>query len=168
MIPKFTSPQTWQQAELLMQPTFIRLIDNIRKQLDQSEWEGSYQDVQVWTDGVTPEDKVRVVQLQKELETASPEEARTIQMALDQLPNPIPGYELHLSHHDNHLTIDLWQLCYQICFANYDEVLTQATPVKIDQQLLNENNEVDWHHLDEKARSCVSDIFARLPYGTGE
>ncbi|MEB3232624.1 MAG: hypothetical protein VKJ64_16565 [Leptolyngbyaceae bacterium] len=163
MIPKFTSPKTWQQAELLMQPTFIRIIDNIRKQLDASEWEGTYQNIQVWPDGVTPEEKVRIVQLQKELETASPEESLTIQAALDHLPTPIPGYELHLSRHDLHLTIDLWQLCYQICFANYDELQVSQAPIQVDEQLLNENNEVDWHQLDEKAQACIREIFTRLP-----
>ncbi len=162
MIPKFTSSKTWQQADLLMQPTFIRLIDNIRKQLEQSDWHGSYHNTHIWPDSVTSEDKVRVVQLQKELETASPQESLVIQSALDQLPTPIPGYELHLSRNDNYLTIDLWQLCYQICFANYNAVQTDMAPVEIDEQLLSEG-EVDWHQLDTKAQSCIRDLFARLP-----
>ncbi|MGK7889738.1 MAG: hypothetical protein AB4042_10415 [Leptolyngbyaceae cyanobacterium] len=163
MIPKFTSPKTWQQAELLMQPTFIRIVDNIRKQLNESEWDGAYQDIHIWPNGMTPEDKVRVIQLQKELETASPDESATIQAALDQLPTPIPGYELHLTLNQHHLTIDLWQLCYQICFANYDEVQLDEQSIQIDEQLLNGHNEVDWHQLDEKTQSCIQDIFARLP-----
>jgi len=37
MSPKITDTVAW-QAELLMQPTFIRIIDNIRNQLDESAW----------------------------------------------------------------------------------------------------------------------------------
>ena len=162
MIPKITSSEAWQQAELLMQPTFIRVIDNIRKQLDASDWDGTYQNVQVWPDGTTPEDKVRVTQLQKELETAHPEELAAIQAALDGLPKPFPGYELWLTRNDNRITIDLWQLCYQICFSNYHPLQTVSVPVEVDLTLISKG-EVDWHRLDEKAQDCVDSIFARLP-----
>lgn len=164
MTPKFANPKTWQQAELLMQPTFIRVIDNIRKCLESSEWDGTYHNVHVWPDDTTPEDKVRVVQLQKELETAPVEELESIQSALDQLPKPFPGYELCLSRGDNHITIDLWQVCYQICFANYHPIQISSVPVEVDTRLLQADGaEVDWHHLDEKTKGCVGDIFARLP-----
>ncbi|MGE5656483.1 MAG: hypothetical protein ACM37W_07700 [Actinomycetota bacterium] len=46
MRPKITNMIAWQQAELLMQPAMIRVIDNIRKQLEQSAWTGTYQEVQ--------------------------------------------------------------------------------------------------------------------------
>ncbi|MEB3357685.1 MAG: hypothetical protein VKK04_13235 [Synechococcales bacterium] len=119
MVPKFSDTRTWQQAELLMQPAFIRVIDNIRKHLDQSPWRGTYRDVHVWPRGTTPEAKIRVMQLQRELETANSEEAADIQNALDHLPRPYPGYELCLHHHDREVTVDLWQLCFEICFSNY-------------------------------------------------
>jgi len=32
-MPKFSNITSWEQAELLMQPAFIRIIDHIRKQL---------------------------------------------------------------------------------------------------------------------------------------
>ncbi|NET49166.1 MAG: hypothetical protein F6K09_10675 [Merismopedia sp. SIO2A8] len=163
MIPKFTSPTVWQQAEILMQPTFIRVIDNIRKQLEASDWEGQYQHVNIWPDGTTPEEKVRVVQLQQELESAPPDELTTLQEALDQLPKPLPGYELQLTRNDNRITIDLWQLCYQICLSNYTHVQLDAVPAEIDIQLLGNSGNVDWHRLDEKAQECVGSIFARLP-----
>ena len=163
MIPKFANPETWQQAEVLMQPIFIRVVDNIRKQLESSDWQGDYQNVHVWPEGTTPEDKVRVVQLQKELENASEDELADIQGALDSLPQPFPGYELWLTHKDNRITIDLWQLCYQICFSNYDLVQINRVPVEVDTELLNEVGEVDWHRLDEKAKDCVSSVFERLP-----
>ncbi len=46
MKPKFKNSLAWQQAELLMQPCLIRLLDNIRKYLEASSWEGTYENVQ--------------------------------------------------------------------------------------------------------------------------
>jgi len=53
MSPKITDTVAWQQAELLMQPTFIRIIDNIRNQLDESAWKGTYEMYWLasWDDG---------------------------------------------------------------------------------------------------------------------
>lgn len=46
MTPKITNSITWQQAELLMQPAMLRVVDNIRKQLESSDWTGTYEDVE--------------------------------------------------------------------------------------------------------------------------
>lgn len=46
MRPKFKNTLAWEQAERLMQPAFIRVIDNIGKQLEGSPWQGTYQEVQ--------------------------------------------------------------------------------------------------------------------------
>jgi len=46
MKPKFKNSLAWQQAELLIQPCLIRLLDNIRKYLEASSWEGTYENVQ--------------------------------------------------------------------------------------------------------------------------
>ena len=45
MKPQFKTPLAWEQAQLLMQPALIRVLDNIRKQLDASTWKGSYQEI---------------------------------------------------------------------------------------------------------------------------
>ena len=74
MPPKITNPVTWQQAELLMQPAFIRVIDNIRKHLDASAWKGTYQDVLIWPASTTDETKALVTQLLQDMETATPEQ----------------------------------------------------------------------------------------------
>ena len=42
MKPKFKTIQAWEQAQVLMQPAFIRVIDNIRKELEVSAWQGSF------------------------------------------------------------------------------------------------------------------------------
>ena len=63
MMPKFADITSWEQAELLMQPAFIRIIDQIRKQLEESTWKGTYQDVLIWSTGTTEETKAIVTQL---------------------------------------------------------------------------------------------------------
>ena len=45
MQPKFASELAWQQAEFLMQPIYIRIIDQIRQQADVSTWVVSYEEV---------------------------------------------------------------------------------------------------------------------------
>jgi hypothetical protein len=45
MKPKFKTTLAWQQAEVLMQPALIRVLDNIRKHLEESSWEGTYEEV---------------------------------------------------------------------------------------------------------------------------
>ncbi|MBV8883718.1 MAG: hypothetical protein JO235_06915, partial [Chroococcidiopsidaceae cyanobacterium CP_BM_RX_35] len=68
MPPKIPNTTVWQQAELLMQPAFIRIIDHIRKHLDQSTWKGTYQDVLIWPDRTTDETKAMVNQLLQRME----------------------------------------------------------------------------------------------------
>ena len=45
MKPKFKTRIAWEKAQILMQPSLIRILDNIRKQLDTSSWQGSYQEI---------------------------------------------------------------------------------------------------------------------------
>jgi hypothetical protein len=45
MQPKFSSELAWQQAEFLMQPIYIRIIDRIRQQGEVSAWKVSYEEV---------------------------------------------------------------------------------------------------------------------------
>ena len=46
MNPKFKDITAWEQAQLLMQPAFIRVLDNLRKQLENSLWKGTYTEIQ--------------------------------------------------------------------------------------------------------------------------
>lgn len=126
MKPKIKDPVAWQQAELLMQPALIRLLDNIRKQLDDSIWTGSYQQVQ----------------------------------------DPLPGYRLELEHNGQHVSVDIWELCYQICFQNYGLTHTaqETLEVEIDMNLIDQEiGDVDWQNLEAKTRQIVQDLFANLP-----
>ncbi|MBW4537527.1 MAG: hypothetical protein KME43_00120 [Myxacorys chilensis ATA2-1-KO14] len=163
MKPRFADIETWQQAEVLMQPAFIRLIDNLRKQLDETTWKGTYRDVLVWADGIPEDVKATVAGLQEQLKTASPEQTVEIEQSLSHLPNPYPGYELQLEHNDRQVTVDLWELCYKICFQTDNQPLTDDRPVEVDTSLMDEAGEVDWNQLDDKTKRLVSEIFDNLP-----
>ena len=164
MPPKITDTVAWQQAELLMQPAFIRVIDHIRKQLDESAWKGTYQNVMIWPVGTTDETKALVTQLLQQLEGASPAKLVEIEQALTHMPTPHPGYQLSLQHQDQHLNVDLWELCYQVCFRDYNPSLEQsAYGTEIDTSLIDETGDVDWQRLDAKAGKLVEQVFANLP-----
>lgn len=165
MLPKITDTVAWQQAELLMQPTFIRVIDHIRAQLDESAWKGTYQDVLIWPDGTADETKNIVTQLLHQMKTASPEELVEIEQALSHLPTPYPGYQLCLQRQGlQQVSVDLWELCYQICFRNYSPSGSAATSaVEIDTSLIDETGDVDWQRLDGKTGELVEQVFANLP-----
>lgn len=170
-MPKFQDFAAWQQAEVLMQPAFIRLIDNIRKQLDNSSWKGNYIDTSTWSPDVTEEVKFQVKQLQAELEKAAPAEVDQIEAALAALPAPVTSYQLCLEQNGQQVTIDLWNLCYQICFRDYDATGDRSSTsteggqdeVAVDTSLFDETGEVDWNRLDDKTRQVVEAIFAGLP-----
>lgn len=175
-MPKFQDLTTWQQAEQLMQPAFIRLVDNLRKQLEQSSWQGTYEEVQVWAEDVSATVKCKVAQLQAELKTAPAEAAIAIASALAELPSPYPGYHLHLQQQEHRVTVDLWNLCYQICFQNYDAASgTSHAPgesnsdqgVKINGELFDDVGDIDWHCLDQKTQQLVKQTFASLPHAAG-
>lgn len=162
MPPRITNQDTWQQAELLMQPAFIRVVDNLRKQLDESAWKGTYQDVLIWPSHTTDEIKSLVTQLLQEMESATFEQADAIRETLAKLPMPHPGYHLCLQRQDHNVSIDLWELCYQVCFINYTP---ESEVVDIDTSLIDESGEVDWQVLEVKTKELVEQVFASLPEG---
>ncbi|HEY9834515.1 MAG TPA: hypothetical protein V6D26_28455 [Stenomitos sp.] len=125
MKPKFKNMVAWHQAELLMQPALIRIIDQIRKQLESTNWKATYRDVQA----------------------------------------PIPGYELCLESNGKEVCVNIWELCYQVCFINYTSTHTEleTQEVEIDTNLIDEAGEVDWQYLDTKAQRLVTQVFASLP-----
>lgn len=143
-----------------MQPIFIRVVDNIRQLLDVSPWTGIYQDVLIWSAGTTEETKAIVTQLLQELEAATPEQAVEIRNTLSRLPVPHPGYHLRLQRQEQTLTIDMWDLCYQVSFVDY---MPGDEAVAIDTSLIDETGDVDWQRLDTKAHKLVEQVFAKLP-----
>lgn len=122
MLPKFKTVADWEQAEILMQPCLIRVIDNIRKQLEESKYQGSYQEI----------------------------------------TEPIPGYQLTLTNSDVTVIVNIWELCFKVCFLDYQP--SSALEVKIDSSLIDETGlEVDWQRLETKAQYHVNQVFLNLP-----
>ena len=164
-MPKFADIRAWEQAEMLMQPVFIRVLDNIRKQLEQTTWQSSYQETPVWPEGIPEATKARVLQLQQTLASAPAAEAEEIEEQLARLPSPQMSYILCLNKGDRQITVDIWQLCYQICFRNYSPVLNaldQDMIVTIDINLIDDLGEVDWLRLDQKTKYLIEQIFSSL------
>jgi hypothetical protein len=161
MPPKITNPIAWEQAGILMQPAFIRIVDNIRKLLDESPWRGTYQDVLIWPLETTDETKALVTKLLEELEGASPQQASQIKNTLSGLPIPHPGYHLCLQRQEQTVSVDLWELCYQVCFQDY--IPSTEDPVIVDTSLIDETGDVDWQRLDAKVSNLVKQVFANLP-----
>ena len=184
-MPKFPDIQVWQQAEALMQPAFIRLVANIGKQLEQSDWKGQYEDSWVWAEDVPAAIQAEVMQLRQELadlaaasDPAQVARQQAIEQHLASLPSPYPGYQLCLTHPAQPpdmppVRVDLWALCYQICFRDYDVASGTSRPkgfgqaassgVAVDSNLFDAEGEVDWDRLDAKTRQWVDRIFANLP-----
>lgn len=165
MPPKFANTAAWEQAELIMQPAFIRILDRIRKHLDTSAWKGTYENVLSWQPGTTEETKAIVTNLVQQLESASPEQVDEIEQALLKLPTPTPGYQLCLQREGMEtVKVDLWELCYQVCFLDYSSLLAESPnyTVEIDTSLIDETGDVDWQLLDEKAAALVDRIFTNL------
>lgn len=46
MKPTFKTAQAWEQAQTLMQPTLIRVVDHLRQRLEASDWQGDYQKIE--------------------------------------------------------------------------------------------------------------------------
>lgn len=126
MTPKITNPIAWQQAELLMQPAMLRVVDNIRKQLETSDWTGTYENVET----------------------------------------PIPGYLLRLKNQDREIECDIWELCYQVCFRDYQRLQSklETQEVEIDTSLIESTGDVDWEKLEAKTQRVINELFASLPH----
>ena len=130
MKPQFKTRLAWDKAQILMQPALIRILDNIRKQLENSQWQGSFKDI----------------------------------------TEPIPGYLLCLTKGDSSLEVDIWQLCYQVVSNNYSPTFPKISSedeqtsyeLEIDERLLDETGEIDWHLIEAKAQQSVRQIFNQL------
>lgn len=130
MKPRFKTRLAWEQAQLLMQPALIRVLDNIRKNLDKSSWKGTYHEIS----------------------------------------DPIPGYILRLTKDNRTVEVDIWQLCFQVCFQNYilspQHIFSQAeersVEVDIDERLIDNTGDIDWQLIESKAQQAVRQVFEQL------
>ena len=97
----------------------------------------------------------------------------------EEVTEPFPGHQLILENgaphseslQDRQLRVNIWDLCFQVCFTDYQAQFFTDIPqdndqdlaVEIDQTLFNDQGEVDWTALDHKARHCVEKLLAALP-----
>jgi hypothetical protein len=164
MKPLFATPEDWEYTNLLMQPAFIRLLDNIRKLTDElSSWKTSYQENLIWDPDISEEERGRIGLLQQELKsTTDNDRAYDIEQILETLPKPYPAYEWKLERGEEVVTIDVWELCYKICFTADFNPQTEV-PATVDQELFDEDYGVDWTVLDQKAKQLVTEILSQLP-----
>ncbi|MBE9061850.1 hypothetical protein [cf. Phormidesmis sp. LEGE 11477] len=169
-MPEFVSAADREKVDRLMQPALIRVIDNIRKQLDSTAWEGRYEEKLVWPEGTTPSQQEEYARLQKGLHGVPTEEHDRVAALIAVLPQPSPLYTLRLTH-DGQVdqTVDIWSLCYRVCasapsadakIAAQDNL---GSAIATDNSLFDEFGEVDWRALDDKTLGLVKDIFAALP-----
>jgi hypothetical protein len=164
-----SEPLPWQQAVKLMQPAFIRVIDHLRITLEQSEWVGQYETLQVWPPETTPEMQAEVLYLMDQIEAAEEGDRAALEYQLETLPQLISVYLLHLTKAEQTKTLNLWELCYQICLLDYVPQIECTTVVEIpleeispDHTLLDDEGEVDWTRLDLKTAQVVQAAFQSL------
>jgi hypothetical protein len=139
------------QANQLMQPCLIRVIDNLRKQTETLDWHSEYVEHLLWPDGTTAAQQEQVKALSAELDQAAAAEVPRLEQALSQLPNPMPAYQLRLTRGSQTACLDVWDLCFQVCFRNY----APEHPVVVDPTLLDSSGDIDWITLDEKAKALI-------------
>lgn len=168
-MPEFASAVDREKVERLMQPALIRVIDNIRKQLESADWEGRYEEKLVWPEGTTLEQQEEYARLQKGLHGVPPEEHDRVAALMAVLPQPSPIYTLRLTYDGQaDRTVDIWNLCYQVCALpplnrRTDSQHSPKLAIAADDSLFDEFGEVDWRALDNKTLDLVKDIFADLP-----
>ncbi|MGL5081523.1 MAG: hypothetical protein ACRC8A_08545, partial [Microcoleaceae cyanobacterium] len=76
-----------------------------------------------------------------------------------------PGYRLDLECDSQTIGIDIWELCYHVCFKDYEQAhgSVESRDVEIDTHLFNEMGEVDWSRLEEKTQRIIDRLFENLP-----
>lgn len=143
-------------ASALMQPCLIRIIDNLRKVTETLDWQSEYTQTLSWPEDTSEAQKQQVADLSAQLDQADPDAVPQLEQALRQLPTPLPIYHLRLTQGDRVATLDVWELCFHLCFTAYDP----GQPVTVDAGLVDAENEIDWITLDEKAKALVSQALA--------
>lgn len=127
MKPTFQNTADWEKAEILMQPTFIRVMDNLRKQIEKSNLKATYEEIK----------------------------------------EPFPGYQLILTYEDNSVTISIWDICFKVCFINYDLLSNKSSQdsmmVEIDGNLFDEEQNINWQQLEIKTQEIIQTIIDNFP-----
>lgn len=156
LMPTFATDRDHALANHLMQPCLIRIIDNLRKATENLDWQSDYTQAQHWPEGTTDAQKQQVAALAAQLNQAEAEAVPDLEQALRQLPTPTPIYHLRLTQGERVATLDVWELCFRLCFVNYDP----SQPVTVDAGLVEADGEVDWITLDEKAKALIAQALS--------
>lgn len=156
MRPTFATDHDQALASYLMQPCLIRIIDNLRKATENLDWQSEYTQAQHWPEGTTADQKQQVADLCTQLDQADADAAAPLEQALRQLPTPTPIYHLRLTQGERVATLDVWELCFRLCFVDYHP----GQPVTVDGGLIEADGEIDWITLDEKAKALISQALA--------
>ena len=117
ILPKISTQIEYEKAQALMQPIFIRVLDNIRKESESLNWLVSYQEIE----------------------------------------QPFPSYIVCLQKDDYQIKKNIGQLCFAICFVNYND----NEKVKTDQSLFDEDGEINWQELENKTKALVKTLFEK-------
>ncbi|QQE64118.1 hypothetical protein GFS31_07960 [Leptolyngbya sp. BL0902] len=152
MLPTFATDRDHALANHLMQPCLIRIIDNLRKATENLDWQIEYTQAQHWPEGTTEAQRQQVAELAAQLDQADADTVPQIEQALCQLPTPTPIYHLRLTQGERVATLDVWELCFRLCFVDYEP----GQPVTVDESLVEADGEVDWITLDEKAKALIT------------
>lgn len=127
MKPTFKNTTDWEKADILMQPAFIRVMDNLRKELEKTNLVATYEDIQ----------------------------------------EPFPGYQLILTKENNSVSISIWEICFQVCFTDYQFSSNNSSQasimVEIDENLFNGDNEINWQQLEIKTQQTIQTIINNFP-----
>ena len=99
------------------------------------------------------------------LDVADPWYTGDFEATYRDVQSPIPGYELGLERNGNSVCVDMWELCYQVCFRDYSptHAAQESQEIEIDTSLIDETGDVDWQSLDTKAQRLVQQVFDTLP-----
>ena len=141
MKPIFQDTEAWEQAQLLLQPIYIRVVDNIRKYLEQAGegWVDSFVEVQAPRPGY-------LLQLQRLGKTGAPAAefdlwALCFQVCFQKFPGPAR-------------------------IATPAPASEEAeTVVEIDRSLFDDDDEIDWEAIDRKSMAIVQQALGPLLKG---
>ncbi|MGB3299555.1 MAG: hypothetical protein WBA76_14925 [Phormidesmis sp.] len=163
--PQFATASARAKVDQLMQPALIRVIDNIRKQLDLTDWQGKYEETLIWPDGTTSEQQQEYAALQKLLHGVPPKEHDRVATLISRLPQPVPLYTLRLTKANlPDQTVDIWAMCYRVCALDAAALEARADSlIEADSSLFDDTGEVDWQRLDDKTKALIEHIFQTLP-----
>ena len=87
-------------------------------------------------------------------------------VSYEEVRDPHPINYLCLESEDKQLKFDIWDLCYQVCFLNYDGSHSELESriVEVDTSSIDlETGTIDWMLLDNKAKAVIAKIFDNLP-----